>query len=255
MGIIYHGSKEHDLKVLEPKKSTHGTYVYATPDKVLAIHFSKRCGDDLTYDIGRFSKNTGPWELVEKIPGALEKMYANDSSLYTLDDATFKDIKTGFNEVVSDIPVAVIDEEYYASVYDAILSLEEAGLLKIYRYPNKPDVMPIDNSDILNKWRRYNQKLGREFSKRDFNRLVYLHPKLLDKANELASELHYDYHYEKEDLIDIFQDFVDMQLQNFDNERYVDCAYQSICDTFPSISDEITKIYTVYLSQINQKRL
>ena len=50
MGVVYHGSKEHGLTRLEPRKSTHGKYVYATPEKVLAVHFSGRCGDDLTYD-------------------------------------------------------------------------------------------------------------------------------------------------------------------------------------------------------------
>ena len=55
MGIVYHGSKEHEIKRLEPRKSTHGVYVYATPEKVLALNFSGRCGDDLTYDIGHFN--------------------------------------------------------------------------------------------------------------------------------------------------------------------------------------------------------
>ena len=31
MGIVYHGSKEHGIKRVEPRKSTHGVYVYATP--------------------------------------------------------------------------------------------------------------------------------------------------------------------------------------------------------------------------------
>ena len=66
-------------------KSTHGTYVYATPEKVLALHFSKRCGDDLVYDIGHFSvEKDGPWELIENVPGAFDKMYSNSSSIYTL---------------------------------------------------------------------------------------------------------------------------------------------------------------------------
>ena len=43
MGIVYHGSKEHGIKRLEPRKSTHGVYVYATPEKVLALNFSGRC--------------------------------------------------------------------------------------------------------------------------------------------------------------------------------------------------------------------
>lgn len=44
MGVVYHGSKEHGLTKLEPRKSTYGKYVYATPEKVLAVHFSGRCG-------------------------------------------------------------------------------------------------------------------------------------------------------------------------------------------------------------------
>ena len=31
LGIVFHGSKEHGLKRLEPRNSTHGEYVYATP--------------------------------------------------------------------------------------------------------------------------------------------------------------------------------------------------------------------------------
>lgn len=78
MGIVYHRSKKHGIKRLEPRKSTHGVYVYATPKKVLALNFSGRCGDDLTYDIGHFNTDkNGPWELVENIPGAFEKMFSN----------------------------------------------------------------------------------------------------------------------------------------------------------------------------------
>ena len=54
MKFVYHGSKEHGIKRLEPRKSTHGVYVYATPEKALALVFSGRCSDDLTYDIGHF---------------------------------------------------------------------------------------------------------------------------------------------------------------------------------------------------------
>lgn len=255
MGVLYHGSKEHNLSKIEPRKSTHGTYVYATPEKTLAVHFSKRCGDDLTYAIGHFSKENGPWELVEKIPGALEKMYSNDSSLYTISDESFIDINTGFEEMVSRSAVDVINEEYYDSVYDAILKLEEKGEIKIYRYPNKPKGMQKDNSDILDKWRRYKKDLGREFELYEFDRLVFLHPNLIDKINELACEFQYDYHYEEKDLISIFQKRVDIQLHDLQIEQYIDCAYNSICDTFPNIVDEITKIYDDYINKLTAKKL
>lgn len=256
MGIVYHGSKTHNLKRLEPRKSTHGTYVYATPDKTLAVHFSARCGDDLTYDIGRFgTEKDGPWELVENIPGAFEKMYSNSSSIYTFSDETFKDIHTGFLEVVSEVGVDVLNEEYCENVYDAIIKLESEGLLKIYRYPNKPEGLKQDGSDILDKWRYYKNKLNKEFSKDDFDRLVYLHPELLDKANELAKEFGYDYYYEASDLIDIFSSRIERQLYRPDHEQYIDCSYISICNAFPEIKGEIDSLYEEYMSSINSNEM
>ena len=51
MGVVYHGSSTHGLKELVANNSTHGKYIYATKNKLLATHFAKRCGDDLVYDI------------------------------------------------------------------------------------------------------------------------------------------------------------------------------------------------------------
>lgn len=51
MGNVYHGSKIRGIKRLEPRESTHGVYVYATTEKVLALVFSGRCGDNLDADI------------------------------------------------------------------------------------------------------------------------------------------------------------------------------------------------------------
>ena len=125
MDVVYHGSNMHGLESLEPRKSTHGRYVYATPSKVLAVLFSGRCGDDLTYSLGHFdSDREGPWELVENIPGAFEKMFSNSSSIYTLDASNFRDLNSGFREVVSEEKVDVLDEEQYDSVYEAVFKLE-----------------------------------------------------------------------------------------------------------------------------------
>lgn len=37
-------------------------------------------------------------------------MFSNSSSIYTLDDSTFKDIHTGFAEVVSEVGVDISSE-------------------------------------------------------------------------------------------------------------------------------------------------
>ena len=247
MGIVYHGSKTHGLKRLEPRKSTHGVYVYATPEKVLALNFSGRCGDDLTYYIGRFStEKDEPWQLVENIPGAFDKMFSNSSSIYSFSDETFKDIHTGFTEVVSEVGVDVIKEEYCENVFDGLLKAEQEGLVKIYRYPNKPEGLKED--DILDKWRHYKVDFNKEFTKNEFDRLCYLHPNLLPKINKLAHEFGYDYYYEPNDLIDIFNDRIQRQLYDPEHEQYVDCAYISICSTFPEIKPQIDILYEEYLN-------
>lgn len=252
IGIIYHGSSEHNLKKIEPRKSTHGQYVYATREKVLAIHFSKRCGDDLTYDIGHFSSKEGPWELVENIPMALEKMYDNNSSIYSIDDKTFKDIHTGFCEVVSEESVDVINEEYYENLYDEMLNLEKEGLIKIYRYPNKPNRMT--KTSILDKYRFYKERLNKVYTKKDFDRLVYLHPEILNEINALAKEFELDYEYNINDLVDLFKNRVDMQIFDSSHEQYIDCAYQNIIDNFPNLKEKLDLEYNKYSESIQNKR-
>ena len=251
MGVVYHGSSKHGLKRLEPRKSTHGVYVYATPEKVLALNFSSRCGDDLTYDIGRFgSDEKGPWQLVENIPGAFDKMYSNDSSIYTLPDETFKDIHTGFEEVVSEVGVDVISKEYCENVFEGLLKAEKEGLVKIYRYPNKPEELKTDNSDIIDKWRHYKYDMHKEFDKNEFDRFVYLHPSLLNQINDLAKEFNYDYHYEPNDLIELFSNRIHRQSRDPDHEQYIDCSYISICNAYPELKEQIDELYNNYKKNI-----
>ena len=250
MGIVYHGSREHGIKRLEPRKSTHGVYLYATPEKVLALVFSGRCGDDLTYDIGHFDTDkNGPWELVENIPGAFDKMFSNSSSIYELSDDTFKNIHTGFEEVVSEVCVDVVNEEYCENVFEGLLKAEKEGLVKIYRYPNKPSSFKSDGLDILDKWRFYKNKMNKEFTKNEFDRLIYLHPNLMTKINELAKEFNYEYYYEPDDLIDIFNNRIQKQLNDQEHEQYIDCSYISIIDSFPELKDELDTLYNYYNSE------
>ena len=249
MGFLYHGSKEHGLKRLEPRESTHGVYVYATYDKVLALNFSSRCGDDLVYSIGRTDNNM-PWNIVERVPGAFDKMYSNSSSIYSFSDETFKDIHTGFCEVVSEVGVDIENEEYCENVFEGLLEAQKEGLVKLYRYPNKPLGFKEDNSDFLDQWRRYKNNLNKEFSKNKFDRLFYLHPYLLNQINDLAKEFNYDYNYEPNDLIDIFSNMIDKQLSDLDCERYIESAYINICNTFPNLKPQIDELYYKYVDYI-----
>ena len=253
MGELYHGSKERGLTRLEPHNSTHGNYLYATRYKELAVIFSARCGDDCTYELYRENENE-PWMLVERIPEGFNTMFSNSSSIYLLSGETFKDINTGFEEVVSETSVDVIDEEYCENVYEGLKIAETKGLVKIYRYPNKPLSFKQDGSDILDKWRYCKDKLHKEFTKNEFDRLVCLHPNLLEKINELAHDFNYDYHYEQQDLIDIFSNRIQRQLYDLDHEQYIDCSYISICNTFPNLKLQIDILYDYYKNYIIQNK-
>ena len=157
MGILYHGSSVSGLKKLEPRKSTHGTYVYATKYEELAILFMRKCGDDLTYTLYRDNQD-GPWKLIERVPNAFKTMYSNESSLYTVPDTTFKDIHTGFSELVSTSEVETLSETRIPNVYDKVKELESSGKVEIYRFPNRPNVIPEDDSDLVMNQIKQNER-------------------------------------------------------------------------------------------------
>ena len=219
MAYVYHGSKVEGLKVLEPHKSTHGFYVYATVSKEIAIIMSKRCGDDATYSLTTGSD--GKLDLVERIPNAFSKMFSNSFSLYLLDDKSFKDIHTGFNEVVSEVSVPVIKEEHYESLMDAIIKLEEDGLINIYYYPNRPSYIPDDDSDLIDKIRNvYIKKLNKKYTDREIARWIFLHPNLESEFRSIAFELNIDIpSYER--ICEIFEL---SQMERPEHEMYIDNA-------------------------------
>jgi hypothetical protein len=235
MGNLYHGSYEKGIKRLEPHQSTHGNYVYATPYKELAIIFSGRCGDDCTYALYRNSEND-PWKLVERIPEAFNTMYKNSSSIYTLDDSTFKDINTGFAEVVSEVGVDIINEEYIENVYDEIKKLASEGKVELYIYPNKPKEIPSDSSDLIDKQIRQQKRNNKPVSKECFARILLLHPYLIDKINKKMIELNINATpYKKEDIINLFEIAVTRQSIDLKREQYLNSIIISINNTFPEL--------------------
>ena len=232
MGELYHGSSTRGLTRLEPHKSTHGNYLYATKYKELAIIFSSRCGDDCTYALYR--NNSEPWTLVERIPEAFNTMFSNNASIYTLDDSTFKDINTGFSELVSNVGVNVISEEYIENVYDKIKELEQNGLIKLYTYPNKPKEIPNDNSDLIDKEIRQIEKTKTQVTKESFERLILLHPNLMNKINQKLIELNIE-PFNKNDLINLFEESILKQAIYPNYEQYLNSIVISISKTYPEL--------------------
>ena len=77
-------------------------------------------------------------------------MFSNSASIYTVEDTTFQDIHTGFSELVSDQPVRILNEERVENVYEKIKELEQDGLIQLYYYPDRPEKIPEDDSDLIN---------------------------------------------------------------------------------------------------------
>ena len=190
MEYVYHGSsKVHGIKTMTPHESTHGNYVYATDDKTIATVMAHKPAGDLIFSFARIEKD-GPFDLVERIPYAFDKMFDTDFSLYTLDASKFKDIHTGFNEVVSDTDVDVLKEEVYPSLKDEIAKLAMEGKVRIYRYPERPEYIPEDDSDLLERARQYYERKNDYDGKvREMCRFIFLHPNLENDIREMFPDL------------------------------------------------------------------
>ena len=74
----------------------------------------------------------------------------------------------------------------------------------------------------------------------------------MQKVNELAEEFGYDYRYEPNDLINIFQDRIERQLRDLDHEQYIDCAYISICESYQELISQIDELYKYYKQAVNE---
>ena len=85
-----------------------------------------------------------------------KKIFNCSGYIYKLDASNFKENQTGWSaEVVSDKDEKVVSSEYIENMYDELIKLDKEGLLKLYLHPNRPDYVPIDNSDLSPKVLRW----------------------------------------------------------------------------------------------------
>lgn len=178
MGYVYHGSKIQGLDKIEKKVSTHGKeWVYATPSKAVATVFMSNGGSDLKYYLAGRGTEDRPLILVERKCGMFDEIYNLSGSLYTLSDEHFQSNRTGWSaEVISEYDEPVLYEEHIDNVLDKITKLAGQGELELYRYPNRPAYIPLDNSDLIPKViNAYKSgKVG------FFNRFLDIYPELAD---------------------------------------------------------------------------
>ena len=80
--------------------------------------------------------------------------------------------------MVSDIDEKLISSEYIDNVYDELIKLDKEELIKLYLYPNRPDYVPIDNSDLIPKVLRWYRNGF------NINNFYNIYPELKDKFLE-----------------------------------------------------------------------
>lgn len=81
-------------------------------------------------------------------------------------------------EVVSSQKEKIESCKFISNVFDKMLEYESIGKMKIYRYPDKPDYIPTDDSDLVDKYINF-EKMGHKGS---LDMLLMYYPHLKDKV-------------------------------------------------------------------------
>lgn len=188
MKVLYRGSKQSGLKVMEPRLVNHDKpYVYATPYKLEALIYSIS-GGNFTYTNVIQCYDDGTAELIERVPDVFKNKFMKvEGRIYHLFGDTFylhEEEGVGNHEYVSDVPVSVIEEEVIPDVWEYYKDMERQGILKIYLYPNRPNWIPKDDSDLI-ECAEIGYKQGIDGA---YDMLLKYHPHLKDRVRRLYNE-------------------------------------------------------------------
>lgn len=181
--MVYHGSPYSNLKYIEYNKSTHQiNAIYASYNLVIAMMFMGRGNGDLDTVKGLF-KDDIPY-IVERRKGILDKLYNHDGYIYELDDVTFSYYDYLWKgEVISfETKIKVENKKYYKNILESLLDEEKNGNIMIYKYPNRPNFIPLDNSDLVDKYIGFYNS-GNEHA---INDLLSIYPEL---AHQVTTRL------------------------------------------------------------------
>lgn len=180
--IVYHGSPNGNIELLTAHRSTHQkNCIYATDNKVVAFLFMGKGNRDLDT---RISSIDGKPELVERRPGILEKLYNKEGYLYELDGTTFDhyDFLWSLEVISFSKEIKPINKIHFPNILDAIIEEEKQGNIVIYKYPNRPKGMPLDNSDLIEKYISFENK-GLTGS---VSELLSIYPEFSNRIEELG---------------------------------------------------------------------
>lgn len=166
--IVYHGSTQHGLQIIQPRISAHGhPYVYAVRNRVFAMLFLGKWND---FILTLTTENHHKVEITERYSHAFEDVYRKQSgTIYTLDSAQFiyldgspvNQSDTKYNtEVVSTNPQIVQSEHYIPDIYHALMKINGGDDFQLYQYPHRPPCIPVDNIDLAHSAIRIYENTG-----------------------------------------------------------------------------------------------
>ena len=187
MDYVYHGSPVGGLTYLEPRHSTHGkSWVYATKYKTIAIIHSQKWND---FIFNESFHSEIQLELTERLPNAFENIYKGKKSyLYYLDSTNFLEGQTSFTaEVVSEKREQILKCKVIEDTYKKLCEMAENKDVILYRYPDRPSYIPLDDSDLVKKAKIFIE-YGHDKNK-VVNDAIEKHPKLKDALLSLLEKL------------------------------------------------------------------
>lgn len=86
-------------------------------------------------------------------------------------------------EVISfETKIKVENKRYYKNILESLLHKEKKGNIMIYKYPNRPNFIPLDNSDLVDKYIGFYNS-GNEHA---INDLLSIYPEL---AHQVTTRL------------------------------------------------------------------
>lgn len=181
--IVYHGS-ERNLDIIISHKSTHQKEcIYGTSEKVVSLLFIGKGKGDLDTMIATID---GSLILVERRKGLLNKIYNKSGYLYELEGSSFNHYDYLWSkEMISfEDSLKPLNKIYYDNILDAINEEEKNGNIIVYRYPNRPKNIPLDNSDLIDKYIEFENKglIGA------INDLLEIYPEFTEKVKEEMSK-------------------------------------------------------------------
>jgi hypothetical protein len=145
---VYHSSIRQGLSVIEPRVGTHAqAWVYAARDLVIASIFLGQ-----HHDFILASGLTGDMPYIcERFAGAFDRAKANVvASIYVPPGSSFQANCTGWEgDLISEIAVVPLSETVIAVAETQLLELRDIGQLEFYFYPDRPEHLPNDDSDLI----------------------------------------------------------------------------------------------------------